>query len=157
MGVYIHMTTTVVPVTPVFPDTAQGHLDLATFASENVSVVADDMITAGEWHNRFFGESEVPVQLEVQLSLLTDKIGKEYTNSMDENSLDDLKKFIAFAISEQISDVRADIKALDEKLSTKMDNLSSSVAEAIDTASGANDNQLKDHEHRISVLEQKAA
>lgn len=76
---------------------------------------------------------------------------------MDDNSLDDLKRFITLAISEQISDVRADIKALDEKLSTKMDNLSSSVAEAIDTASGANDEQLKDHEHRINILEQKTA
>ena len=51
---------------------------------------------------------------------------------MDENTLDELKRFITFAIHEQISDVREDIKdvrtdfkELDTKLSTKIDNLSS--------------------------------
>lgn len=83
---------------------------------------------------------------------------------MDENSLDDLKKFITLAISEQISDVRADIKEvksdikeLDEKLSTKIDAFSQSVAEAIDSSSDSADTQLKNHEQRITtVLKHKA-
>jgi len=74
---------------------------------------------------------------------------------MDDNSLDDLKKFITFAISEQISDVRADIKSLDEKLSSKIDNLSQSVAEAIDTTNEAIENHQVDHEQRITKLEHK--
>lgn len=76
---------------------------------------------------------------------------------MDESTLNDLKKFITLAISEQISDVRADIKGLDEKLSTKIDNLSQSVAEAIDKSSESVDSQLNDHEQRITKLEQKTA
>lgn len=80
-----------------------------------------------------------------------------YTIAMDESTLNDLKKFITLAISEQISDVRADIKGLDEKLSTKIDNLSQSVAEAIDKSSESVDSQLNDHEQRITKLEQKTA
>jgi len=58
MGIYIHMTTTGVPVSPVFPDAEQGHLDLAAYASEYVTVIADDLTTAEAWHQRYFGDPE---------------------------------------------------------------------------------------------------
>jgi hypothetical protein len=76
---------------------------------------------------------------------------------MDDNSLSDLKKFITLTVSEQISDVRDDIKKLDEKLTTKIDDISHSVAEAIEDNSEAVDTQLKGHEERIDRLEQKTA
>ncbi len=57
----------------------------------------------------------------------------------------------------EISDVRSDIKSLDNKMSTKIDDLSKYVAGAMDTSNETNDTQLKDHELRIGRLEKKPA
>ena len=99
--------------------------------------------------------------------------------------MNDLKSFIAFAISQQLSDVRDDIKRLEnrfdglenrfdglenkfdgvekkvddgfKRLDDKIDNLSDSVAQAIHDSNEEVDNQLKDHESRITALESKPA
>ncbi len=98
---------------------------------------------------------------------------------MNDDSLEDLKQFLDKTIVLNISDVRSDIKHLDNKLSAdihnldtklsseinnldnklsaKIDDLSTSVATAIDIANEAADTELKDHGQRIIALEQKAA
>jgi hypothetical protein len=76
---------------------------------------------------------------------------------MNDDALEDLKQFIDKTIALNISDVRSDIKKLDDKLSAKIDDLSTSVANAMDTTNEVTDTQLKDHEQRINLLEQKAA
>lgn len=94
-----------------------------------------------------------------------------YTICMDEDTLSDLKQFVAATISQQISSVHDDVKdlhqdivsirndiaQLDHKLSTKIDTLSTSVAEAMDNMDEATHEQLKDHEKRLTRLEHKAA
>ena len=50
---------------------------------------------------------------------------------MNDDTIQDLKQFIATIVSQEVSDIRTDIAKLDEKLSTKIDDLSASVDEAI--------------------------
>ncbi len=76
---------------------------------------------------------------------------------MDEDVVNDLKQFIAATVTQQTSDIKADIADLDRKLSTKIDNLSQAVGEAIEQTNEATDTQLKDHEQRIGRLEHKLA
>ena len=76
---------------------------------------------------------------------------------MNDDALEDLKQFLDKTITLNISDVRSDIKSLDNKLSAKIDDLSTSVAMAIDNANEAIGTELKDHEQRVTILEQKAA
>jgi O-phosphoseryl-tRNA(Cys) synthetase len=76
---------------------------------------------------------------------------------MNDETVQDLKQFIAATVNQQISDVRDDIKALDQKLTVKSDDLSGSIAEALDNTNEATDSQLKDHDSRITQLEQKTA
>lgn len=78
---------------------------------------------------------------------------------MNDDVIQDLKQFIAATISQQTSDLatKEDINQLDEKLSNKIDNLSSSVAEAIEQTNEVQDSQIKDQEDRIVKLEQKTA
>lgn len=67
--------------------------------------------------------------------------------------INDLKQFITVTVSQQIADVRNDIKKMDNKLSSKIDDLSASVAEAMTTSNEEVDSQLKGHETCISKLE----
>ncbi|HUC95633.1 MAG TPA: hypothetical protein VMR76_01585 [Candidatus Saccharimonadia bacterium] len=90
---------------------------------------------------------------------------------MDDDNIQDLKQFIAATVTQQTSDLQSDIsglhnniatihsdlKNLDVKLSLKIDNLSKSVADALDTTNEVTDSKLKDHEKRIVRLEHKAA
>lgn len=83
---------------------------------------------------------------------------------MDEDIIQDFKQFIAATVTQQtsdirgdISDVRQDIKKLDTKLSAKIDDLSQSVGQAMIDTDEATDAQLKNHERRITKLEQKVA
>lgn len=76
---------------------------------------------------------------------------------MDDITLQDLKQFIAATVTQQVSDVRLDIKGLDDKLSSKIDNISNSVAEVMEVANDDIDSQLKDHEQRLTQLEHKIA
>jgi hypothetical protein len=59
MGVCLYETTTEgTPLTPVFPDTEQGHKDLAAYASEYATRFAGDHMSAQDWEQRFFGQPE---------------------------------------------------------------------------------------------------
>jgi endonuclease III len=78
---------------------------------------------------------------------------------MNDDTIQDLKQFIATTISQQTSDLatKEDIEQLDNKLSSKIDNLSSSVAKAIEQTNEVQESQINDQESRIAKLEQKAA
>lgn len=72
---------------------------------------------------------------------------------MNEDTVEDLKQFIAMIVSQQTSEL---VERLD-KVETKIDELSASVADAIETTNNINDAQLKDHQQRIIKLEHKTA
>lgn len=80
---------------------------------------------------------------------------------MDEDIINDLKQFITTTVSQQTSsmgeEIRAEITKLDIKLSSKIDELSDSVADALHSSNEITDDQLKDHEQRIAKLEHKVA
>lgn len=72
---------------------------------------------------------------------------------MDDDTIQDLKQFIAATVSQQTSEV---VIRLD-KVEQKIDDLSQSVSEAIENTNEATDSQLKDHEQRIGKLKHKIA
>jgi hypothetical protein len=72
---------------------------------------------------------------------------------MNDDAIQDLKQFIAATVSQQTSGLATKLDV--ERLESKMDDLSSAVAEALDTSSDAAQSQISDHESRISKLEQK--
>ena len=74
---------------------------------------------------------------------------------MNDEIINDFKQFVTATVSQQTSDIHDDIEKLDTKLSNKIDDLSTSVAEALNSTNDATDTQLKDHERRIGLLEQK--
>lgn len=74
---------------------------------------------------------------------------------MSDDVIQDLKQFITATVSQQAVSIKDDIKALDNKLIRKIDDLSDSVAEAIENTNEAADTQLTNHETRITHLEQK--
>jgi len=91
---------------------------------------------------------------------------------MDKDTIDDLKQFIATLISQQVTSqigglreemnegfekVHDEIRALDKKLTQKIDNLADYIGDALDTSNEETDNQLKKHEVRITRLETKTA
>jgi len=79
---------------------------------------------------------------------------------MNDDVIADLKQFISSTISQQTSDLRADIAGLSEgitQLDARVDSLSSAVAESLDNTNEATDALLKDHAFRITKLEQKTA
>ncbi len=87
---------------------------------------------------------------------------------MNEDAIADLKQFITSTVSQQLalqtSEIRDEIKKLDEKidkvdlkLSKKIDDLSEAVGDAMHAGDEATSAQLKDHETRITRLETKAA
>ena len=91
---------------------------------------------------------------------------------MDEDTITDLKQFIAATVSQHttglrdsiVSDLRAEMRegfaSVNKRIDTvdkKLDDLSTFVAEALDASNEANVTQLKDHEKRITHLEHRAA
>lgn len=74
---------------------------------------------------------------------------------MNDDTINDLKQFIATTISQQTSDLatKEDIQRIEDKI----DNLSSSVAEAIEATNEVSEAVVNDHEQRIVKLEQKTA
>ena len=80
---------------------------------------------------------------------------------MNDDTLADLKQFITAGIYQQTTDLKTEIEGLldkkidklDKKLSEKIDDLSGSVAEAISSNNDSVDSKLKDHEARITQLE----
>jgi len=91
--------------------------------------------------------------------------------AMDEDTVADLKQFIASLIVQQTADLRQDIRRLDEGLTAlngrvnildkdlnkKIDDLSAAVAEALDNSNELYSTQLKNYERRIVRLEKKIA
>jgi len=79
---------------------------------------------------------------------------------MDEDTINDLKQFITTVISQQTFDITGRITVVENKVDTvdsKIDSLSKSVADALDTSNDVSDEQLKNHELRIAGLEHKLA
>ncbi len=87
---------------------------------------------------------------------------------MNDDIVNDLKQFITATVSQQLAnqteDILEDVKKLEikidngnSKLNHKVDDISISIGEALDTANDVVDKQIKDHENRISILEQKLA
>ena len=97
---------------------------------------------------------------------------------MDEDTIADLKQFIATTVSQQTSDlhgdikgVKEDIKKLDDKLSDRIDKLSdkiddvnikldtiaNTVGERFEDSTAKTTTKLDDHEVRITKLEHKPA
>jgi hypothetical protein len=79
---------------------------------------------------------------------------------MDSGVIEDLKQFIATTVSQQtvdmrddIDNIRTDVHNLDVKLTGKIDNLSTYLAEALDNSNEANGSQIRNHEKRINKLE----
>lgn len=93
---------------------------------------------------------------------------------MDDDTINDLKQFIAAQISQQTSDLRGDISGMKvdisgmkedisglkvdiKNINQKIDDLSDAVAEAIDSGNDETQKQLDNHETRILKLEQNTA
>lgn len=85
---------------------------------------------------------------------------------MDSDVIADLKQFITATVSQQVSGLatKDDIAAIRGEMATgsgrlqrKMDDLQAAVAEALDTSNDVVDDHLKDHEKRITKLEQASA
>lgn len=76
---------------------------------------------------------------------------------MNDDTINDLKQFIATTVSQQTSDIRSDMAKMEERLENKIGDLSASIGEALDTSNEEVGTQLKDHERRIVILEQKPA
>ena len=90
---------------------------------------------------------------------------------MNDDTLADLKQFIAATIYQQTSDIKGEITTLhdevagikgsltqmDQKLSKKIDDLSDSVAEAMSSNNDVVDAKLEDHKARITQLENSPA
>lgn len=87
---------------------------------------------------------------------------------MSEDTVADLKQFIAGLVGQQLAGLREDFRndilnletSLHEdivRVEKKVDDLSSSVADAIDAANEITQEQIKNHERRIVRLENKVA
>ncbi|MEJ0073612.1 MAG: hypothetical protein WDN27_06115 [Candidatus Saccharibacteria bacterium] len=94
---------------------------------------------------------------------------------MNEDVITDLKQFIATTVSQQFYGVatkedlkglatKEDLAKLDQKLSAKIDvleqkvdSIQASIGDALVTSNDTSDAQLKDHERRITLLEQRPA
>lgn len=78
---------------------------------------------------------------------------------MNEDVIQDLKQFISTTVSQQTSGLatKEDISDLDNKLSRKIDDLSDSVADALESGNEATEVHISNHEKRITKLEQKLA
>lgn len=80
---------------------------------------------------------------------------------MDEDTLIDLKQFITATISQQLASQNQELDVkfnnLENKLSKKIDSLSDQVAQSLDQSNDTTDEQLRNHDTRITLLEQKAA
>jgi F0F1-type ATP synthase membrane subunit b/b' len=83
---------------------------------------------------------------------------------MDKDQLDDLKEYMARILDQQTYDLREEVAELRKdtengfnRLDQKIDDLSDSVAQALDTSNDETAKQLKNHESRITKLENASA
>lgn len=77
--------------------------------------------------------------------------------NMNDDVINDLKQFIAATVSQQLTQQTEYIRSDMKRLENKIDDISTSVGEALDTANEVVDEQIKDHEARIIKLEHKVA
>ncbi len=84
---------------------------------------------------------------------------------MNEDLIADLKQFITAAVFQATSYLatkdaiaRLDIKidAVEQRLDTKIDEVMSAVGDIVTSLNDTRDEQLADHEHRITRLEHRA-
>jgi tetrahydromethanopterin S-methyltransferase subunit G len=93
---------------------------------------------------------------------------------MNDDTIQDLKQFIAATVHQEVSTVNERLDRVDERLDkvdvrldkvdqrldkveVKIDDIAGAVAEAIENTNEVTDVQLKDHGKRIARLEQKVA
>ena len=78
---------------------------------------------------------------------------------MDQQVIDDLKQFITATVSQQVSGVatKDDVVASEKRIGDQIKDLQASVSEALEVGNDAVDEQLKDHETRITSLGQRPA
>ncbi len=80
---------------------------------------------------------------------------------MNEDVITDLKQFITTTMSQQLAlqseEFDRKLTSLENKLSTKIDNLGAAIADAIDDLNERTDKRFSSHNKRITRLERKAA
>ena len=76
---------------------------------------------------------------------------------VNEDIIADLKQFIAGVVAQEVGELRSDMASMEARLNTRIDELSASVAEALEAINEETDRRLKNHERRIARLERKAA
>ena len=76
---------------------------------------------------------------------------------MNDDMLNDLKQFIVATVTQQTTDIRDEMRQGFRQVEQKIDDLSASVAQALDTSNEDTAKQLDDHEARITQLEAKTA
>ncbi|MCX6727569.1 MAG: hypothetical protein NTX11_02025 [Candidatus Saccharibacteria bacterium] len=80
---------------------------------------------------------------------------------MNDDTIQDLKQFIEGTVYQHTASIRNELKIeinrLDVKLSSKIDDLSDAVADALENSNAETDKQLRNHEVRITKLEGSAA
>ncbi len=85
---------------------------------------------------------------------------------MNEDTITDLKQFIAGAITQQTSDIHYTVQQIDSRLSSlassmkvldqKVDDGFAAIAEMLDASSNEAEARLNNHETRLTRLETKA-
>jgi uncharacterized coiled-coil protein SlyX len=76
---------------------------------------------------------------------------------MNDDQFDDLKRFIDDRISQSELQLDRNLKKLDANIEQRFDEVQSAIAESISVTNDGNDEQLSDHEQRLTRLEQKVA
>jgi uncharacterized coiled-coil protein SlyX len=76
---------------------------------------------------------------------------------MNDDQFDDLKRFIDDRISQSELQFDRNLKKLDATIGQRFDEVQSAIAESISVTNNGNDEQLSDHEQRLTRLEQKVA
>lgn len=72
---------------------------------------------------------------------------------MDKDSIEDFKQFISTTTSQQLALQTEEIDKKFSSLENKIDDLSASIGEAIDTSNSEHEKRLDNHEQRLTKLE----
>ena len=76
---------------------------------------------------------------------------------MNDDVINDLKQFIEATVSQQLAQQTERLETKINGVAQKVDDIAAGIAEAPDTSNEVVDEQLADHEQRITRLEQKPA
>jgi hypothetical protein len=83
---------------------------------------------------------------------------------IDEETIQDLKQFIAATVSQSeerintnLQDVKTELEGRISDLDAKVDTIHDAIADAISQANDSTDAAIQDHERRLRHLEQRAA